>query len=133
MLGFKTYRGEELEIYGAASDGGFARMATKLKLYKSGSTPAKDGTGFTEVDPGHGYTTGGKAISRANWSYLSGPSRITLADQVWTAVGGSIPDIAGAYLTNEDNEVMAWWDRSTALTLLDGESVTADDLTVQVS
>jgi hypothetical protein len=133
VIGFKTYKGEELEIYGSASDGGFARMATKLKLYKSGSTPAKDGTGFTEVDPGYGYTTGGKAVSRANWAYLSGPSRITLADQVWTAAGGSIPDIAGAYLTNAADEVMAWWERTPPLTLLDGESITADDLTVQVS
>jgi len=133
MTATKTYRGEELEIYGTASDGGFARLAVKIKLYKNTSTPAKDGTGFVEVVNGNGYITGGKTISRANWTYLSGPSHIVLEDQVWTAAGGSIPDIAGAYLTNAADEVMAWWDRSTALTLLDGESVTADDLTVQVS
>jgi len=133
VLGYKTYKGEELEIYGTASDGGFSRLATKLKLYKNTSTPAKDGTGFVQVVNGNGYTTGGKTISRANWLYLSGPSRITLDDQVWTAGGGTIPDIAGAYLTNAADEVMAWWARDTVLTLLDGESVTADDLTIQVS
>jgi hypothetical protein len=56
-----------------------------------------------------------------------------LADQVWTATGGSIANIAGSYITNAAGDVLAWWERTTPLTLLDGEAVTDDDLTIQVS
>jgi hypothetical protein len=128
-----TYYGEEVQLLGGSGDGGFARMATKLKLYTSASSPAKDGSGFVEVANGNGYTTGGQSIARSNWAYTSAPSKIKLDDFVWTASGGSIADIAGAYITDVSGNVMAWWERTTPLTLLDGESVTADDLTIEAA
>jgi hypothetical protein len=134
MANSLTYKGEEYALNGdGASDGGVARKATKVKLYQSGSTPAKDGTGFTEVANGNGYTTGGHAITTVDWTYDSLNSKITLADQVWTASGGSISNIAGAYITDAADAVMAWWERASAITLASGDSLTLDDLAIALA
>lgn len=128
-----TYKGEEYMLIGdGSSDGSLARLATKAKLYLSTSTPAKDGTGFNEVANGNGYATGGQAITVANWTYSSNPSRIVLDDLVWTAAGGQIVDIAGAYLTDASDTVLAWFSRSTPVTLDDGDTITLTSLTVRI-
>jgi hypothetical protein len=136
MANSLTNKGEEYALFGdGASDGAIGRLGTKIKLYTSGSTPNKDGTGFTEVANGNGYTTGGNAITIANWTYavVSTNGRITLADQVWTASGGNIVNIAGAMLTNAADAVLGWWERSTPTTLTPGDSITLDDLYIELA
>jgi hypothetical protein len=123
-----TYKGEEYALYGTASDGSFARLATAIRLYTT--APIKNGTGVVEVLNGCGYLTGGHVISRANWTYAYPPSRITLSSQVWTASGGCISNISGAYLTDASGNVLCWWTR-TPITLNDGESITFSDITIQ--
>lgn len=133
MANSLTYAGQDAAFYGGVSDGSFARTATKLKLYASSSTPAKDGTGFTEVSNGNGYVTGGIAITRANWTAETDSlnRRIRLADQTWTASGGSIANIGGAYVTDAADAVLAWWERSTPITIASGDTFTADDLYIK--
>lgn len=112
--------------------GGFIEVAARLHLYASGSTLAKDKLTQNITDAsGGGYAY--KTISSANWTVQigSGNQEVVLADQVWTASGGSISNIAGAYMTDGDNNVMAWWERTTAVTLNDTDSITADDLTIR--
>ena len=136
MANSLTNKGEEYALFGdGSSDGAIARMAAKVKLYASGSTPNKNGTGFTEVSNGNGYTTGGAAITVSNWTYavVSSNGRITLDDQLWTASGGNIANIAGAFITDAGDNVLAWWERSTATTLTPGDSITLDDLFIELA
>lgn len=133
-----TYKGEEYAFLGGAADGGIARLATAILLYHSSSVPAKTGTygaigaagvDFFEIASGNGYTTGGIAVAAANWtgSIVSGYYRITLTDQIWTASGGVISNVAGALLIDTDDNVLAWWERA-AVSISAGEDITLDDL-----
>lgn len=133
MAAMVTYLGEEYELYGTAGDGSLARLGTRVKLFSSTSSPAKDGTGFTEVADGNGYTIGGKTISRANWSLAGPPTKVVLGNQAWTALGGSIANIAGAYLTNTAGDVLAWWALDTPITILEGESVTTSAIGIELN
>lgn len=136
MASSLTYQGEEYALIGdGSSDGSIARLATAVRLYDSTSSPAKDGTEgveFIEVANGNGYTTGGKSITVTDWTYTDTPSKIVLSDQTWTASGGSIANIAGAYVVDGSNNVLLWFERSSAVTLADGESITLDDLTIRM-
>ena len=134
MANSLTNLGEQYMLEGdGGGDGSFARKAAKVKLYDSTSVPSKGGTGFTEVANGNGYTTGGQAIVLANWTFsvVTNQGQIVLADQVWTAAGGPISNIAGAFITDSADAVMAWWERTT-FTLQDTESLTLDDLTIRL-
>jgi len=131
MANSLTFRGERAMLLGDGADGSIARLAIKVRLMKGTSTPRKDGTGFIEVDDGNGYTAGGKTIAPADWTYNEALSKIVLADQTWTAVGGTISNIRGAYLTDSTGAVLAWWERSL-LTLAAGDSLTLDDLEVKI-
>lgn len=130
-----TQKGQDYALYGdgsPGSDGGLARLAAFVKLYDSSSTPNKNGTGFNEVANGNGYTTGGIAISLSDWTLGSNGSdrKITLANKVWTASGGQILNVAGAYLTDASGNVLGWWERSPAATLNPGDTLTLSGLTV---
>jgi hypothetical protein len=131
MANSLTYKGEETMLKGDGADGSIARLAVAVRLMDGSSTPSRDGTGFVEVANGNGYVTGGKAIVVGDWTYTAQLSKIVLADQVWTAAGGTIPSIRGAYIVDSANNVLAWWERSL-LTLQNGDDLTLDDLTVQL-
>lgn len=130
-----TNKGEEYGLVGDGSgDGSIARKAASVRLFQSTSSPNKDGSGFNEVANGNGYTTGGNAITVANWTFSvqATNGQIILDDQVFTAAGGTIPNIAGAYIQDSGSEVLAWWERSV-ITLSDGDSLTLDDLTIRLT
>lgn len=129
MANSLTYAGEENMLKKVASAGGIAAVATHLRLYANTSTPSKAGDLFTEVTGG-GYAA--KTIVTGDWTYAEVSSKITLDDQVWTAAGGSIANIAGAYITDVGGDVLAWWERAV-LTLGDGETITADDLYIALA
>ena len=131
MANSLTYKGEEHMLLGDGSDGSIARLATAIKLMKGTSVPARGGTGFVEVDNGNGYTTGGQAVVIGDWTYDQNLSQIVLKDFTWTASGGSIENIAGAYITDSGGNVLAWWERSL-LTLGAGDTVRLDNLVVKL-
>lgn len=125
-----TYKGELACLLGNGTDGGLARLATAIKLYRSTSTPAKDGTGFVEVANGFGYTTGGIAITVANWAATTPPPQgAKLDDKSWVATGGSIADVAGAYLCDAAGDVLMWAESTEVRTYAAGETILVDDLT----
>jgi hypothetical protein len=139
MANALTNLGQEIALFndqnGAnTNNGGIVKSAARLKMYKNTSTPNKNGTGFNEVDNGNGYTTAGVAITPSDWtmSVVGGNAQVQLADKTWTAVGGQIANIAGAYITDADGRVLAWWERATVMTLNDGDSTTADDLILRI-
>lgn len=126
-----TNKGQEYALHGtAAPNGGLANLITAIRLFAVGSTPNKNGSGFTQVAALNGYPAGGFAVTRANWTLvlLGLDQAIRLADISVTAVGGSISHIAGAYAVDGAGNVLAWWERSPALTLAPGDSVLLDDL-----
>ncbi len=110
-------------------------VATKLKLYTNATTPLKDGTGFTEVANGNGYTTGGVAILPGDWTSTldTGNVKVTLADQVWTASGGSIANVMGAFITDAADNPLAWWERTSVTTVASGDTVTAAGLFLKLT
>jgi hypothetical protein len=124
-----TQRGQRLAL-GTLAGGGIIQVATKAKLYKSGSSPNKDGSGFQEVDAGFGYTAGGTAIVAGNWveTLVLGNYTADLkpsgAWPHWTAVGGNIANIAGFFITDAADNVLAWWPNPGGVrTLASGESI----------
>jgi len=115
--------------------GGIANNAVALRLYQTSSTPQINGQGFVEVASGNGYTTGGIPITKANWTVSQGASgqQIVLADQSWSASGGTIPNVAGAYLTDVGGNVLAWWAFAAPLTVPNLGTLQVHLLTIQQS
>ncbi len=131
-----TNKGQEYMLYGTATpNGAIANLGTKLKLYDNTSTPNKNGTGFVEVAGANGYTTGGFALLRADYtmSLDTGNEKIVIGNKVVTASGGTVPNILGAYLTNAADAALAWWERVSAVTLNDGDTLTLDTLTLSIT
>ena len=118
---------------------GLAQAITAIKLFDGTSVPVKAGTGFNEVAPGSGYTTGGLAVAKADWTgdrtNFGGNANITLADKSWTAtgvfpLGGGT--VKGAYLTDTGDRVIAWWERTTGVTLQTSDKIIADSLQIVI-
>lgn len=135
MAGSFTNLGQDYCLYGTSPTvGGLANLATAIRLYTAASTPAKDGTGFTQIASGNGYPAGGYTIVKANWTQvtLSGDRGIRLADQVVTASGGSIPSFGGSYLVDASNNPLAWWPLASPVILAPGEYITLAALTIKL-
>lgn len=133
MASSMANKGQEYMLMGTTTpNGGIANLATALRLYDSTSTPNKNGTGFNQLAGGNGYTTGGVAITRSNWTLgFNGADRtMVLNDITFTATGGSLVNIAGAYLVDGSNNVLAWWERASPVTLTVGQPLTLDDLSI---
>ena|SRR5665213_2091500 len=127
-----TNLGQTDMLYGTATpNGAIANLGTKLKLYDTSSTPNVDGTGFVETTGTNGYTTGGFALTRSDYtnSLVGGNQQIVIGNKVVTATG-TISTVAGAYLTNAADAVLAWWDRGSAVTLNSGDTLTLNALTI---
>lgn len=117
---------------------GIILAGDELALFSSATTPAKDGTGFTLITGNGGDP---KVVGESNWTAsLSGSApnqnvQVVLADQTWTATA-TISNIAGAYLqdtTTTPDKPLAWWERSSAVSLLTSDQLTADDLTIRLT
>lgn len=83
---------------------------------------------ITEITAGNGYTAGGTAAS-SNGTRSAGTVTLDGDQVVFTASGGSIGPFRYAVLYNDTPTVPAdpligWWDYGSALTLLDGETLT---------
>jgi hypothetical protein len=114
--------------------------ADTLKVFLTNTAPnastntAYDGTtgstGPAEIAAGNGYTAGGNSATISSSSQTSGTYKLVLADpSTWTASGGSIGPFRYAVLYNDTASpkgLIGYWDYSTSITLLAGETFTVD-------
>lgn len=103
-----------------------------LKVMLTNTAPVNTNTvktDITEISAGNGYTAGGTAATISSSAQASGTYKLVLADVVFTASGGSIGPFRYAVLYNDtaaNDELIAWWDYGSNLTLASGDSFTVD-------
>jgi hypothetical protein len=119
----------------ALAEGAHDLGSDTLKVALSNTSPSATDTGFA---PGgahpppsntNGYTSGGNTPSISDSSQTSGTYKLTLADTIFTASGGSLGPFRYAILYNDtasSDEVIGWWDYGSSITLADGETFTFD-------
>jgi hypothetical protein len=89
---------------------------------------------ITQIAATGGYTAGaggGYALDSVVLSETSGVAKLTIADEVITAVGGSIGPFRYAVVYNDSaaspaDALFGWYDYGSSITLADGESFTLD-------
>lgn len=113
--------------------------ADTLKVALSNSAPSATNTilaNITQIANGNGYTTGGTAATISASAQSSGTYKLTLADVVFTASGGSMGTFQYAVLYNDTptsnsqganaDPLIGWWNNGSTITLASGESTTID-------
>jgi hypothetical protein len=105
--------------------------AHTFKLYLTNATPSASADAvkadLAEISAGNGYTAGGATVTIAT-SETSGTTTVTGTEVTWTASGGTIGPFQYAVLYNDtsaSDNLIAYWDYGSALTLQDGEDLTA--------
>ena len=108
--------------------------ADTLKVLLTNTAPVAGNSlkgDLTEISAGNGYSAGGTAATISASAQSSGTYKLTLADVVFTATGGSIGPFRYADLYNDTptspaDPLISWWDYASAVTLASGESFTVD-------
>lgn len=89
-------------------------------------------TDITEIAAGNGYTAGGTTVAITSSTQTGGTySLVPTADVVFTASGGSIGPFRYVVLYNDTptspvDPLVSFYDRGSAVTLLDTETFTVD-------
>jgi hypothetical protein len=102
-----------------------------LKVVLSNSATLATNTvlaNITQIANGNGYTTGGTAATISSSAQTSGTYKLTLADVTFTA-SGSLGPFRYATLYNDtatNDELIAWWDYGSSVTLASGDTFTVD-------
>lgn len=83
---------------------------------------------ITQIANGNGYTTGGTAASITSSAQTSGTYKLVLADVVFTATGSMGPFRYAVLYddTATNDELIAWWDYGSGVTLASGDTFTVD-------
>lgn len=103
-----------------------------LKVALTNSAPVNTNTvlaNITQISNGNGYTTGGTQATISSSAQTAGTYKLVLADVVFTASGGTIGPFRYAVLYNDtatNDELIAWVDYGSAITLNAGEIFTVD-------
>lgn len=105
-----------------------------LKVALTNTAPAAANSVFadlTEISAGNGYTAGGTAATISASAQSSGTYKLTLADVVFTASGGSIGPFRYVVLYNDTptspaDPLIGYWDYGSSVTLAAGETFTVD-------
>lgn len=103
-----------------------------LKVMLCNTAPVNTNTvkaNLTEISAGNGYTAGGTAATISSSAQSSGTYKLVLADVVFTASGGTIGPFRYAVLYNDtatNDELIAFWDYGSSITLAAGETFTVD-------
>jgi hypothetical protein len=103
-----------------------------FKVYLSNAVPSASADAvkadLAEISAGNGYTAGGTDVANT-LSEAAGTATVAGTDVVWTAAAGTIGPFQYVVLYNDtaaSDNLVAWWDYGSALTLQDGETFTVD-------
>lgn len=105
-----------------------------FKAMLTNSAPVNTNTVFanlTEISAGNGYSAGGMTLDTVTLSETSGTAKVTIADEVLTASGGSIGPFRYVVIYNDTptspaDPLVAFYDYGSSITLAAGESFTID-------
>jgi hypothetical protein len=103
-----------------------------LKVALTNTAPAATNTvlaNITQVAATGGYVAGGYVLDSVVLAEVGGIAKVTIADEVITAAGGSIGPFRYAVVYNDTaagKPLVGYVDRGDSITLLDGEAVTVD-------
>lgn len=105
-----------------------------LKVLLTNTTPAATNevrADLTEISTGNGYPAGGLQANQTGSAQSSGTYKLSLADVVFTAAGGSIGPFRYAVLYNDAptapaDPLVGWYDYGSSITLADTETLTVD-------
>lgn len=108
--------------------------AHTFKVMLSNTAPAATNTiaaNITEISAGNGYSAGGMTLDTVTLSEASGTAKVTIADEVLTASGGTIGAFRYLVIYNDTatspaDALVAWYDYGSSITLNNGESFTID-------
>lgn len=86
---------------------------------------------ITQISATGGYSSGGYTLDSVVWSETSGTAKLTIADEVITASGGSVGPFRYVVLYNDTptspaDPLIGYYDYGSALTLADTETLTLD-------
>jgi hypothetical protein len=96
----------------------------------AGSNAVKADLG-TEVANGNGYVTGGPTLDTVTLTETSGTAKVTIADEVLTASGGSVGPARYSCFYNDTptspaDPLVNYYDHGSSVTLADTETYTWD-------
>jgi hypothetical protein len=103
-----------------------------LKVVLTNSAPSASNTvlaDITQIASGNGYTTGGATATISSSAQTAGTYKLVLADVTFTASPGSIGPFRYVVLYNDtatNDELIAYWDYGTNLTITSGNSFLVD-------
>ena len=104
-----------------------------LKFALTNTLPVKTNSviaDITQIAAGNGYTTGGETVAITSSTQTDGTySLVPTADVVFTASGGEMAQFRYVVLYNSSavgGALIGWYDRGSAVDLLDTETFTVD-------
>lgn len=105
-----------------------------FKAMLTNSAPVATNTiaaNLTDISAGNGYTAGGMTLDTVTLTETTGTAKVTIADEVLTASGGSIGPFRYVAIYNDTatspaDALVCWYDYGSSITLADGESLTID-------
>lgn len=105
-----------------------------FKALLTNSAPVATNTikaNLTEITAGNGYTAGGMTLDSVTLAETSGTAKVTIADEVLTASGGSIGPFRYVAIYNDTatspaDALVCWYDYGSSITLADTETFTID-------
>lgn len=108
--------------------------ADTLKVMLTNTAPVAANsikTDIVEIAVGNGYVAGGTQATISASIQTSGTYKLTLADVIFTAAGGSIGPFRYAVLFNDTptaplDPLIGWFDYGSSISLLTGETLTVD-------
>lgn len=86
---------------------------------------------LVDIAAGNGYTAAGVTLDTVTLTETSGTAKVTIADEVLTASGGSIGPFRYVAIYNDTatspaDALVCWYDYGSSITLASGETFTID-------
>lgn len=86
---------------------------------------------LTEITAANGYSAGGMTLDSVTLTETTGTAKVTIADEVLTASGGSIGPFRYVAIYNDTatspaDALIMWYDYGSSITLADTETFTID-------
>lgn len=105
-----------------------------FKAMLTNSAPVATNTiaaNLTDISAGNGYAAGGMTLDTVTLTETTGTAKVTIADEVLTASGGSIGPFRYVAIYNDTatspaDALVCWYDYGSSVTLADTETFTLD-------